>query len=153
MANRRDFMRSGVALAGAAALLAVRAGTARATHHEGHGAAAPTGGGHATLTPALAGCIQRGQECMAHCIELMGKGVTDLAACAASVRTMLAVCEATAVLVTTTSPRTRAIVDLCRDVCTDCEAECRKHADKHPVCKACGDACAATVASIRALPA
>jgi Cys-rich four helix bundle protein (predicted Tat secretion target) len=151
MVNRRKFMSSGIALAGAA-LLAAR-GTARATHHEGHEGAATAGGDYKTLVPAISECIARGEECMAHCIELMGKGVTDLAACAASVRTMLAVCKATTVLVTGPSKRTRTAIDLCRDVCTDCEAECRKHADKHPVCKACGDACAATVARIRALPA
>jgi Cys-rich four helix bundle protein (predicted Tat secretion target) len=125
----------------------------RALAKEDDGAAARTLDAYGAMAPVLSACVEAGNECLAHCLDLLGKGVTELAACADSVRTMLAVCNATGVVLTSGSQRARAMLDLCRNVCSDCEAECRKHADKHPVCKKCGDACAATVAKTRALPA
>jgi Cys-rich four helix bundle protein (predicted Tat secretion target) len=149
MLHRREFLKAGIAVAGVAALELSR----RAPSHAAEPAVrtAEPGSYAAQMTPVLSSCIEAGNECMAHCIDLLGKGVTELAACADSVRTMLAVCEMTAVLVTSASARSRSALELCRDVCADCETECRKHAEKHPVCKACGDACAATVAKARAL--
>lgn len=58
---------------------------------------------------------------------------------------MLAVNAALLRLASTGSSRLAAMAKVAVDVSRDCEAECRKHAEKHPICKACGDACARVI--------
>jgi Cys-rich four helix bundle protein (predicted Tat secretion target) len=63
-----------------------------------------------------------------------------MAACARSVTSLIAVCEALAVLATQHSPLLPKYAAVAAEVCRSCEEECRKHAE-HPVCQACADAC------------
>jgi hypothetical protein len=58
---------------------------------------------------------------------------------------MLAANAALLRLASTKSRHAAALAKVAVDVSRDCEAECRKHAEKHPICKACGDACARVI--------
>jgi len=103
------------------------------------------------LAKAIGHCIEAGDMCLAHCLVVLGAGETELAECARSVRDMLAICAATQTLVASNSPYLKSAVQLCVTSCTDCERACRKHAEHHAVCKACADACAATINAARPL--
>jgi len=105
-------------------------------------------GGHFELTrdekrvvSALADCQVAGEACLSHCIESLAAGDTSLAACARSVRTMLAVCRAAQVLVETHSAFAGQQLSLCRDACSACETECQPHKDHHETCRDCATAC------------
>ena len=105
-------------------------------------------GGHFELTrdekrvvSALADCQVAGEACLSHCIESLATGDTSLAACARSVRTMLAVCKAAQVLVETHSAFAGQQLSLCRDACSACETECAPHKDHHETCRDCASAC------------
>jgi hypothetical protein len=83
--NRRE------ALFATGALLAA-AGTAQAADHSHH----HHDGAHpwqAVLDTAGI-CIEKGEVCLTHCIMLLGEGDKAMAACATSVREMLASCRA-----------------------------------------------------------
>ena len=120
------------------ALLAVGAASAATdpSHHH-------QGGAHpwqAVLDTAGI-CIEKGEVCLTHCIMLMGEGDKTMAACASSVREMLASCRALITLAGAESKFAPKLAALCVDVCKACEAECKKHADKHKACKECMESC------------
>lgn len=98
--------------------------------------------GAGDLVDAALSCIKTGEACLDHCFMAFGAGDTTLARCAATVRDMLAGCEAIVKLAPQNSSRLAAFVAACKDLCADCEAECRKHAGTHEVCKQCADSCA-----------
>jgi Cys-rich four helix bundle protein (predicted Tat secretion target) len=105
-------------------------------------------GGHFELTreekrvvTALAQCQVAGEACLSHCIESLAAGDTSMAACARSVRAMLAVCKAAQVLVETHSAFAGQQISLCRDACSACETECQPHKDHHETCRDCASAC------------
>jgi Cys-rich four helix bundle protein (predicted Tat secretion target) len=105
-------------------------------------------GGHFELTrdekrvvTALAECQVAGEVCLSHCIESLAAGDTSLAACARSVRAMLAVCKAAQVLVETHSALAGQQLSLCRDACSACETECAPHKAHHETCRDCASAC------------
>jgi Cys-rich four helix bundle protein (predicted Tat secretion target) len=131
--TRRDLLMGG---AGTMLAAGLPGAPALAAEHEGHGAT------HAALIAAANACVDAGETCLAHCLDMFAAGDTSLAACAKSVAEMMPACTAVAQLATLGSKRLNAFLAPCIEVCTDCEAECRKHADKHAVCKACADACA-----------
>lgn len=128
--KRRDLIKHASALAVAATAMNATAASA-----------APAG-----LTAALAGCLESGETCLAHCHTLLGKGDPSLAGCAKTVSDMLAVDAALLRLASTDSKYLADAAKLVVAVSRDCEAECRKHADKHPVCKACAESCARVIA-------
>ncbi|MBK9160460.1 MAG: four-helix bundle copper-binding protein [Nitrosomonadales bacterium] len=134
--NRRELLLGGMALAGAAVV--GRAQAAGHAHEHHHGAPA-----NASLAAATSDCVQKGEVCLSHCLELLGKGDRDMAACAQSVNQMLAVCGALQQLANQNSKQTARLAAIAMDVCKQCEEECKKHADKHEQCKACGESCAA----------
>jgi len=135
--NRRELLLSGLAMAGA-----VVAGNAQAAeaghdmHH--HGAHA----GNAALAAAAADCLQTGEVCLNHCLDLWGKGEKDMAACAKSVNQLLAMCAALQQLANQNSKHLAKLATVAMVACKECEDECKKF-DKHPECKACGESCAA----------
>lgn len=132
--NRRELLLGGMALAGAAAVGHAQAGE----HEHHHGAPAQAG-----LAAAAADCIQKGEVCLNHCLDMLGQGDKVMAACAKSVSEVLAVCAALQQLANQNSQHTAKFAALAMDVCKQCEDECKKHADKHESCKACGESCAA----------
>jgi len=143
MPDRRDVLRMGVGLV-------ALAGVARAAEDASGKSAPGPSQPLRTLAKAIGECVGVGNECLAHCLTLLGSGDTSLADCAKTVRDMLAVCAATQALVASNSTHMKPAVQLCLDVCTDCERACRKHEGHHAVCKACADACAATAKAARA---
>ena len=131
--NRRD------ALFATGALLAAGADSA-ATAHSHHHHAGPHPWQAVLDTAGI--CIEKGEVCLTHCIMLMGEGDKTMAACASSVRDMLASCRALITLAGAESKFAPKLAALCVDVCKACEAECKKHADKHKACKDCMESCA-----------
>jgi Cys-rich four helix bundle protein (predicted Tat secretion target) len=132
--ERREVLKSVVALTLAAAAGSVTA--AQHTHH--HHGTHP----HSQLIGTVGTCIEKGQICIAHCLTLLGEGDKDIAACAKSVQQMLAFCSALQQLASQESPYLRETALIAAKACKDCEAECDKHADKHIACKDCREACA-----------
>ena len=132
--DRRTLLLSGVALAGTAMV-----GSASAMDHAHHHNAPANGG----LAASASDCIQKGQVCLNHCLELLGQGEKDMAACAKSVSQMLALCGALQQLANQGSLQLTKLAAIALDVCQQCQEECKKHADKHDSCKACGESCAA----------
>ena len=149
-------------VAGAAAIAAATAATAIAKPAKGkmpmdHGSMdhgqmgnmpGMAHGGHFELTrdekrvvSALAECQVAGEVCLSHCIESLATGDTSLAACARSVRAMLAVCKAAQVLVEAHSAFAGQQLSLCRDACSACETECAPHKAHHETCRDCASAC------------
>src|ERR1700747_1509032 len=98
---------------------------------------------HKALADAAGVCIARGQACLDHCLDLMGSGHNELAACAKSVTQMLSLCGALQNLANQDSKYLAKLASVTLDACLDCEEECKKHADKHEACKRCAESCAA----------
>jgi len=147
--ERRELL---VASAGgiAALLLAARdAGTAAAE-------TAAAGGPNPkvdALAQAAGTCTVAGNVCLQHCLTLLAQGDKSLGDCAKAVSQMLAVCNAMSTLAAFNSQYAPRLAKLCVDVCTDCEKACRPHAEHHAVCKACADACVATIAQAKLIAA
>lgn len=135
--NRREALLSGLALASAAVVGSAQAAEDH-SHHEHHHAAP-----NAALTNAAADCVQKGQVCLNHCLDLLADGNKEMAACAKSVNQMLALCGALQQLANQESAYLPKLAALAMEACKKCEDECKKHADKHDACKACGESCAA----------
>ncbi|HVO27002.1 MAG TPA: Csp1 family four helix bundle copper storage protein [Candidatus Margulisiibacteriota bacterium] len=146
MIERRDLLRVGVALA---AYASVARAADEAAPKSAVSVSAASNEAQA-FAQAIAQCITAGNACLDHCLAMLGSGDTSLAECSKAVRNMLAVCNATQVLVLSKPGYVKAAVQLCIDACTDCERACRKHAEHHAACKTCGDACAATVKAAHA---
>lgn len=135
--NRRELLLGSIALAGAA-----MTGSAQAhdmSMHEHHHDA-PL---NAPLAAAASDCVQKGQVCLSHCLELLGQGEKEMAACAKSVNETLALCAALQQLANQNAKSLPKLAALAMDACNECEEACKKHADKHESCKACGESCAA----------
>jgi Cys-rich four helix bundle protein (predicted Tat secretion target) len=136
--KRRDML-IGAATVAAGALAGTRA------------AAQPAGEGPASMAQAVAECLEAGNACMEHCLDLLASGDKTLGDCAKSVHQMLAVCNATAVIVATDSTLKARVVQLCIDACAQCEQACKPHIDHHAACRRCRDACLATIAAAKRL--
>jgi Cys-rich four helix bundle protein (predicted Tat secretion target) len=125
--------------------------TAVALGAAGQAKAAASPGSSAPADPRLAkvvetslDCVQTGNACIRHCVELLGGGDTTLKACMQTVLDMTAVCTSLAEvagLATAPTPTLRAYVAACAQYCRDCAAACKKHANHHDVCKACMESC------------
>jgi Cys-rich four helix bundle protein (predicted Tat secretion target) len=100
------------------------------------------------LLSATNDCLDKGQRCIAHCLVSFQEGDLALAACAAKVHEMQAICGAYSYLLAANSTYVKAYTAVCEQVCKDCEEECMKHKE-HIECKACGEACAAVVDQIK----
>lgn len=94
------------------------------------------------LIAAAAHCVEKANICLQHCIARLGRGDTELAACAGSASQVMAICAALESLAAGESRHLPALARAAMDVCKDCEEECKK-TDQHPECKACEEACAA----------
>ncbi len=119
--------------------------------HKGHDAAAAGEGGDMALVNTVADCIAAGQACLSHCIRLLSSGDTSMGDCAKAVNDMLAICRASESLAANNSKHLKAIAKLCIDGCTDCSKACTPHAGHHETCKACKEACDATIEAMKAV--
>ena len=141
--SRRDLLLGagalGTVLAGGLAF----AGDQPGHRHEDH---APR---HETLLNDVNACLDKGQRCIAHCLVSFREGDTTLAACAAKVHEMEAICQAYSYLLASNSSYSKEYAKVCIAACSDCEDECRKHEDKHVECKECAEACNKVVAMVK----
>jgi Cys-rich four helix bundle protein (predicted Tat secretion target) len=145
--SRRELLVAAGALAAAASVAS--GGTARAAEHE-HSAHALE---RPELLSALESCTSSGRLCIHHCLARFREGDTSLAACAAKVNEMLAVCSAMTTLVASNSSYVKGMAGTCSKVCEDCSAACREHAEKHKECRDCMEACDRVVAALKKLVA
>lgn len=143
--NRRDLMTHSGAVVLAALSTAVVAADDPHAHH--HGAENTYQG----LISATADCSVKGQACVSHCLDLLGQGEKEMAACAKSVSQMLALCGALGSLAIQESGYVPALMKTALDSFQACEKECRKHEKKHAQCKDCADACASCIKQCKAL--
>lgn len=123
-----------LAFAGLAAAGEVGAEESPHAHHGSH---------HKALADAAGTCVESGQACLHHCLELMSEGHKELGACAMSVTQMLSLCGALQDLATQDSRHLAKLASVAFDACQECEEACKKHAEEHEVCKRCGESCAA----------
>lgn len=146
--NRRELLLGGIALAGAAMVGNARADEQGAMMHEHHHHDVPA---NLALATAASDCIQKGEVCLNHCLELLGQGEKDMADCAKSVNQMLALCGALQQMANQNSSLLPKLAAIAMDACNQCEQACKKHAEKHASCKACGESCAACAKECRKL--
>ena len=130
-------------------------GAAAAAAYAGSATSAMSGHDHSKHTAQLPGlldavndCLDKGQRCIAHCLVSFKEGDLELADCAAKVHEMEAICRAFSYLLAANSTYVKAYASVCEQACKDCEKECLKH-EQHVECKACADACSATVDQIQ----
>jgi Cys-rich four helix bundle protein (predicted Tat secretion target) len=104
----------------------------------------------ARSAPGMQGRLRAGTALrwIAHCLVSYKEGDLELADCAAKVHEMEAICRAFTYLLAANSTYVKAYASVCEQACKDCEKECLKH-ERHIECKACADACAATVDQIQ----
>jgi Cys-rich four helix bundle protein (predicted Tat secretion target) len=95
----------------------------------------------ADLAKTAGDCVRTGEICLAHCIEMLGRGDTDMADCAKSVNQLIPLCAALQSLATQNAAYTAKLAKVVMQACSDCRKECEKFS-QHPVCKACAQACA-----------
>ena len=139
--NRRNMFMAAAAI-GLASSIPARAADDPATgsaHHHDHAGAM---GHYPDLVAATSHCLVTGDACLTHCLTLLGEGDREMAACAGTVRSVIAACTALRELAAANSPRVGRLAAVVADICQDCETECRKHEKKHTVCRDCAEACA-----------
>ncbi len=93
------------------------------------------------MTEALHNCLQAGQACIAHCIELIKAGDNSIVDCLKISQEAVAFCSGHAYM---SAADSKYLDDMCKlsiKICTDCKAECEKHS-QHAQCKASAEACA-----------
>ena len=135
--NRRNLMtQTGAVALAALSTVAMAAEDPHAHHHH------VSDNAYQGLISATADCGAKGQACVSHCLDLLGQGEKEMAACAKSVSQMLALCGALESLAIQQSGYVPGLIKTALDSFQACEKECRKHEKKHTQCKDCADACA-----------
>lgn len=137
--NRRELLLSSLAMAGAAVVGNAQAAEHKHDMHEHHHDAAAN---NVAVAATAADCLQKGEVCLNHCLDLWAQGEKDMAACAKSVNQLVAMCGALQQLANQNSKHLQKLATVAMAVCKECEQECRKF-EKHETCKACADSCAA----------
>lgn len=102
----------------------------------------------AVLLAALATCIDKGQQCAAHCARELAGGHVEFGNCEAKVQQMLALCGALQTLAARNADLAKPTAALCAEACKACVAACAEHKPHfahgmHLECKACLEACEA----------
>lgn len=123
--------------------------------HEGHEGHAKAPAADVEVDPELvnivADCIAAGRVCLNHCLRMLGTGNTSMAECSRAVSDMLAICEASESLAAAGSKHLKALATVCITACTDCSKACEPHVGHHAECKACKEACDATIGAMKAV--
>lgn len=150
--DRRELLLGGTAALSMLAAAPALAGKTKATtampmmEHHHHGSTAGS-----KLAASAADCIQTGQVCLNHCLQLLADGDKMMAACARTISDVLAVCGALQQLANANSPFLPKLAAVAREACQACSDECKKHAEMHEQCKACMDSCDACVRECQAV--
>ncbi|MBF0472615.1 MAG: four-helix bundle copper-binding protein [Nitrospirae bacterium] len=132
--TRRDVL-AGV---GALAFAAVTKGVAEAGEHDHmHMAATP----NAEVVKAANDCVDAGQACIAHCIEMFKSGDNSMAECNETVQVSGKMCNTLAFLALTNSKHLKDFAKICIETCSECEAACKKHEKMVSQCADCAKAC------------
>jgi len=136
--DRREML-LGAAAAGTAAWMSnAMAADEHPQHMQHH-----VGGKYLPLLDSTADCVRTGENCLAHCLIVLGEGDKEMSGCSKSVNQMLSVCNALMRLAAQESSYVPKMAAVAAQVCKDCEDQCRKHEKKHEECKACAEACVA----------
>lgn len=144
--NRRELILGAAAMAAAATTS--RAFAASHEHEHMHAGASK----HDKLIAVAADCVTKANLCLQHCIVLLGKGETEMAACARSSSQAAAICTALQQLAASDAKQLPQLARVAMDICKECEEECKK-TEKHPECKACKEACIACYKECKAIAA
>lgn len=147
--NRRELLLG----AGIAAAAVTAPQVASAQHGHGHGDGHAMPHPHQAVISAALHCIEMGQACMDHCLELFAANDNSVAACARNVQQMLPMCQTLSTFASLKSPHLAELAKVCIQVCGACEKECRKHELHHAACKACADSCVECIKACKALVA
>ena len=107
--------------------------------HQHHG-----GSSYKAMADAVNACVNQGNACAAHCLEVIKSGDLTIADCMASVQETAAFSATLAYMTAVNSKHLNAMCELAIEVCGDCQKQCEKHS-KHASCKAYAEACAACV--------
>jgi len=124
--NRRELLLGGMALAGAAVM-----GQAVASEHDhmNMGMASPHDH-HSDLNEhlviAASDCVMKANICLQHCLVSLGKGETEMSACARSSSQVIAICTALLQLASANSKHLPQVAKAAMAICKDCEEECKK---------------------------
>lgn len=145
--NRRELILGAAAMAATATTSRAFAAGHEHDHHQ-HATASRYG----KLIAAAADCSLKANLCLQHCIVLMGKGETDLAACSRSASQAAAICVALQQLAISNARQLPQLAKVAMDICKECEDECKK-TERHPECKACKEACIACYKECKAIAA
>lgn len=137
--NRRGFVQKAGLAAGTLATVSLVSQAASAEgggHHHHHPAK------NTELVKMAAHCIHTGNACIAHCLDMISQGNTDMAECARSVQYLVSMCETVGVHAASDSKHLKDLLVTCLAICEDCEAECRKF-EQHEQCLECAESCVA----------
>ncbi|MDD2915916.1 MAG: four-helix bundle copper-binding protein [Gallionella sp.] len=137
--NRRELLLGSLAMAGAAVVGSARAAEHKHDMSEHHHDASSA---NLAVAAAASDCLQKGEVCLNHCLDLWATGEKDMASCAKSVNQVLALCGSLQQLANQNSKHLAKLAKVAMVACKECEDECKKF-DKHAACKACGESCAA----------
>ena len=139
--NRRELLQGSAALSMAAFATLAQAEEKHEAGHDmhAHHHASP----YAELAHAATHCVMFGEACIGHCLQLLGEGNKEMAACAKSVEQMTSACNTLRQLATWNSSFVPRMAKVVMDMCKDCEDECRKHEKMHEACRNCAESCAA----------
>ncbi|TGM06606.1 four-helix bundle copper-binding protein [Leptospira jelokensis] len=144
--NRKELLQK----AGMAVAVSGILSTLSAEDHD-HSGSMPTAAKskYAKAMMAAVHCQLSAEVCLSHCLTELGKGEKSMAACAASTREVISLCDSFVKLASQNSSFTKKLANLCIEVCESCAKECDKHANHHAVCKECRDSCLACVKELK----
>ena len=146
--NRRNFMAQTAAFVAAAAASQVAfAGTTP----ENHSHASHEPNPHKALAAAAALCVNSGEACLQHCLDMLNTGNTSMSGCTKTLREMMIYCDALSKAAQQKSKHLKTLAKIALEACRDCETECKKHSDKHSVCKECAESCAECIKQCEAV--
>ncbi len=138
--NRRQFLGSTAAIS--VASLAASVAHAHDGHAHHHTSDTPTSTNpYTAIRQAAAHCVEAGQVCLAHCIDLLSNGDTSMKDCAHAVNQMLAFCGAMQNLAAQQSVLLPQLAKICVQACEQCATACKAHINHHAECKACYESC------------
>ncbi len=93
-----------------------------------------------SLQEAAGHCVATGEDCMRHCLGMLGMKDTSMAGCTDATYQVIAACGALQTLAAVNSPHTGHFAKVVEMICNDCQKECEKF-PHIAECKECGESC------------
>lgn len=140
--KRRDFLKTTSLLAGAS--FVSQAYASQAMKHAMHTKTKREHKDWIKVRSTASECIQKGQVCVSHCIELLSQGNREMAECLSAVQNMLALCTAMVQVSSQGSLKGKALkqfASACVETCQLCSDACKPHSKHHEECKDCMESC------------